>query len=127
VKLSLPSMDLGLVVRSHGWYDLPPFEWVAEEQRLIFLFLEGECPVRVEIQKRAKNVMVHASPVAPSAPRKPSLPFKENLSSMPPSRAAVRRVLERVLDLKADLSLFHSSCTAARGGSCARRRCSRMP
>ena len=98
MTLTLPSMDLGLVVRSHGWYDLPPFQWVAGEQRLTFFFLDGEEPVRVEIQKHAKNVVARASRVAP-----PVCASKEELRS-------VRRVVSRVLDLGADLSSFHSSC-----------------
>ena len=90
MKLTLPPMDLGLVVRSHGWYDLPPFDWRPEEKTLGFIFLERECPVRVEIQERAKNVVAAASQNA--------------------SLAAFRRVVDRVLDLKASLSSFHSIC-----------------
>ncbi len=90
MTLTLPPMDLGLVVRSHGWYDLPPFEWAPETKTLRLVFLEGEEPVRVAIEERAKGLVA-------------------TLSSDVSSRA-VDRVLERVLDLKADLSSFHSSC-----------------
>jgi N-glycosylase/DNA lyase len=121
VTLTLPPMDLGLVVRSHGWYDLPPFEWDAEEKTLGFIFLERECPVRVVVEGRAKGLVATATALsskgelrrgtartAPAAGER-HLPFKEDLSSDISSRA-VGRVLERVLDLKADLSFFHSIC-----------------
>jgi N-glycosylase/DNA lyase len=95
-------------VRSHGWYDLPPFEWNAEKRTLGFRFLEGECPVQVVVAARERGLVASAAPAAP--PR--SSPFKENLpvSSEVPSRAAVRRALDRVFDLRAELSSFHSLC-----------------
>ncbi len=92
MTLTLPPMDLGLVVRSHGWYDLPPFEWDAAEKTLGFVFLEGEDPVRVVVAERTSELVVEATAFAP------------------PSEEAVRRALERVLDLRADLSSFHSLC-----------------
>jgi N-glycosylase/DNA lyase len=121
-------------VRSHGWYNLPPFHWDQAEHRLEFVFLEGETPVRVEVAKSAGALVAEASLVAPparalkgelpDATRKaratrranragtPSEPFEENLpaSSDVPSKAALLGVLGRVLDLKADLSSFHGIC-----------------
>jgi N-glycosylase/DNA lyase len=97
VTLTLPPMDLGLVVRSHGWYDLPPFEWLPAEKTLGLIFLEGECPVRVVVEERSNGLVATAKAL-------------ENPSSSPPSEVAVRRALERVLDLRADLSSFHSLC-----------------
>ena len=108
MKVTLPRMDLGLVVRSHGWYDLPPFEWDQEKKTLGFFFLEGEFPVRVVIKERTKGLEA-------SAAGERHLPFKENLSSNLPSRAAFVDVVERVLDLKADLSSFHSLCAGDPG------------
>ena len=104
MRLTLPPMDLGLVVRSHGWYDLAPFEWDSEKKSLRFIFLEGEDPVQVAVTSRASGLVATAT-----AAGKPSLPFIENPSSNI-SRRAIGRVLERVLDLQADLSSFHSSC-----------------
>jgi 3-methyladenine DNA glycosylase/8-oxoguanine DNA glycosylase len=101
-----PPFDLDLVVRSHGWYDLPPFEWDSDAHRLGFVFLEGECPVQVRVRSAATGLVATATAVPPS------LPFKEEPSSNIPSRSAARRVLERVLDLRAELSTFHSSCAA---------------
>ena len=98
--LTLPPMDLGLVVRSHGWYDLPPFEWDAKEKNLKLVFLEGEIPVRVEVAERPGGLVAQARAIAPSA-------RASDISS-----DAVLRVLERVLDLKANLSSFHSICAA---------------
>ena len=88
MRLMLPQMDLGLVVKSHGWYDLPPFEWDAEKETLRFCFLERGHPVQVRVRREASRLVATATPIAPSA----------------------RRVLERVFDLKADLSSFHARC-----------------
>jgi N-glycosylase/DNA lyase len=93
VTLTLPPMDLGLVVRSHGWYDLPSFTWAPEERRLTFFFLEGEEPVQVVVAERTKGLVVKAA-------------------SDVPSRASIRRVVSRVLDLRTDLSSFHSVCAS---------------
>jgi N-glycosylase/DNA lyase len=95
-------------VRSHGWYDLPPFQWDSDAHRLSFVFLEGEEPVRLVVAARASGLVASAAPAAPT----PSSPFKGVLpvSSEVPSRAAVRRALDRVFDLRAELSSFHSRC-----------------
>ena len=98
MTLTLPPMDLGLLVRSHGWYDLPPFEWDAKEKTLGLVFLEGECPVRVVVAERTSGLVVKATALAASARAS-----REELRS-------VRRVVSRVLDLRADLSSFHSTC-----------------
>jgi 3-methyladenine DNA glycosylase/8-oxoguanine DNA glycosylase len=98
VTLTLPPMDLGLVVRSHGWYDLPSFEWDAAKKTLGLIFLEGEHPVQVVVAERANGLVVNATALAPSARAS-----KGELRS-------VRRVVSRVLDLRADLSSFHSTC-----------------
>jgi N-glycosylase/DNA lyase len=97
-------------VRSHGWYDLPPFVWDAEKRTLGFRFLEGEFPVQVVVAARASGLVATAA-AAGDAPS-PSYPFEENLpvSSNVPSRAALLGALQRVLDLKAELSSFHSLC-----------------
>jgi 3-methyladenine DNA glycosylase/8-oxoguanine DNA glycosylase len=109
VRLTLPPMDLGLVVRSHGWYDLPPFEWDAEKKTLGLIFLERGVPVQVRVRSAAKGLVATATAIAPS-----SSPFKEDISSDPSSQG-VCRVLERVLDLRADLSSFHSACAGDPG------------
>jgi 3-methyladenine DNA glycosylase/8-oxoguanine DNA glycosylase len=98
VTLTLPPMDLGLIVRSHGWYDLPPFEWDAAKKTLGLIFLEGEDPVQVVVAERTNGLVAKATVLAPSARAS-----KGELRS-------VRRVVSRVLDLRADLSSFHSSC-----------------
>ena len=98
MTLTLPPMDLGLVVRSHGWYDLPPFEWDAAKKTLRLIFLEGEDPVQVVVAERTNGLVAKATALAPSARAS-----KGELRS-------VRRVVSRVLDLRADLSSFHSSC-----------------
>ena len=98
MTLTLPPMDLGLIVRSHGWYDLPPFEWDAAKKTLGLIFLEGEDPVQVVVAERTNGLVAKATVLAPSARAS-----KGELRS-------VRRVVSRVLDLRADLSSFHSSC-----------------
>jgi hypothetical protein len=59
-------MDLGLVVKSHGWYDLPPFEWLPEEKTLGLIFLEGQEPVRVTVQSASTGLIACAEVVAAS-------------------------------------------------------------
>ncbi|MGA7991293.1 MAG: Fe-S cluster assembly protein HesB [Thermoanaerobaculia bacterium] len=93
-------------MRSHGWYDLPPFQWDAQGHRLGFVFLEGECPVQVVVAARTERLAATATALAPSARASKG----ELLSSDVPSRGALLGVLQRVLDLKADLSSFHSLC-----------------
>ena len=95
MKLTLPQMDLELVVRSHGWYDLPPFEWQPAEKTLGFIFLEREEPVQVRVRCAAGGLVATATSIAPSARA---------------SKGELRGVLERVLDLKANLSSFHAVC-----------------
>ena len=97
-------------MRSHGWYDLPPFDWDEPKKTLGFVFLEGECPVQVRVRRAASGLVATAAPAAGA----PSYPFEENLpvSSDVPSRAAVLGALRRVFDLKAELSSFHSLCAA---------------
>jgi 3-methyladenine DNA glycosylase/8-oxoguanine DNA glycosylase len=101
VKLTLPPMDLGLVVRSHGWYDLPPFEWDAEKKTLEFICLVNEEPVQVRVRSAASGLVATARALSSKG---------ELRRSSAGNASAVRRVLEKVLDLKADLSSFHSSC-----------------
>ena len=103
MKLTLPQMDLELVVRSHGWYDLPPFEWDQDKKTLGFFFLEREHPVQVRVRCAAGRLVATARALS-------SKGEFENLSSNLPSRAAVGHALERVLDLKANLSSFHAVC-----------------
>jgi 3-methyladenine DNA glycosylase/8-oxoguanine DNA glycosylase len=95
-------------VRSHGWYDLPPFEWDEPKKTLGFVFLEGECPVQVRVRRAASGLVATAAPAAGA----PSYPFEEDLpvSSDVPSRASVLGALRRVFDLKAELSSFHALC-----------------
>ncbi|MDL2716429.1 MAG: Fe-S cluster assembly protein HesB [Acidobacteriota bacterium] len=90
MRMTLPAMDLGLVVRSHGWYDLPPFEWDPEEKKLGLIFLEGKEPVRIVVRERTTGLVATATAIAPPA--------------------RVRHVLDRVLNLKANLSPFLSLC-----------------
>ena len=88
LRLTLPPLDLDLVVRSHGWYDLPPFEWDAKKRTLGFRFLEGEYPVQVVVagaRERAGRVGGSGGGRALFTIRR-----KSPVSSDVPSRAAVR-------------------------------------
>lgn len=91
-RFTVPGVDLDLVARSHGWYDLPPFAWDEKEARLSFVFLHAGEPATVLLASRDGAVAV---------------------SSKAPS-SAVRPVVARVLDLSADLSPFHALCAARR-------------
>ncbi|HQR44534.1 MAG TPA: Fe-S cluster assembly protein HesB [Thermoanaerobaculia bacterium] len=79
------------MVRSHGWYDLPPFEWDADAKRLTFVFPEGERSVAVEVTRKRGSLLVTAD--GDVADR-------------------VQSVVTRVLDLSCDLSEFHALCGA---------------
>ena len=91
-RFAVPGVDLDLVARSHGWYDLPPFSWDEERGRLSFAFLHDGAPATVVLSARAGGVGV--SSAAPAA--------------------AARRVVARVLDLGTDLAPFHALCAARR-------------
>ena len=119
-------------MRSHGWYDLPPFQWDADEHRLGFVFLEGEYPVQVRVRSAAGGLVATVTALSSKVKRgtgatreagaarhaRPAgerhLPFEGNLpvSSDLPTRGAVRGALDRVFDLRAELSSFHSLCAA---------------
>jgi N-glycosylase/DNA lyase len=110
VEIPAPSVDLDLVVRSHGWYDLPPFSWNGEERVMSFIFLEGEDPWIVFVSACRDTLVVRAKTAGA-----PVLTFEEDgpplLSSRPlVSRLRLRSVVSRVLDLSADLSEFHGVC-----------------
>ena len=92
LSVAAPGLDLDLVVRSHGWYDLPPFAWDEEARRLSFVFLHGGSPCAVAATERDGGVAVRAGAGVPAA--------------------AVRRVVRRVLDLDAELPAFHALCAA---------------
>lgn len=91
-RFTIPGVDLGLVARSHGWYDLPPFAWDEGRSRLSFAFLHGGAPVPVLLTSRPGGVGV--SSAAPAS--------------------AVKPVVARVLDLGTDLAPFHALCAARR-------------
>lgn len=86
------ALDLDLVVRSHGWYDLPPFSWDPKTHRLRFVMLEDGSPVEVAIAPAESGVVVSAGRGA-----RPK---------------AVLAAARRVLDLDADLGSFHALCRA---------------
>ena len=91
-RFAIPGLDLDLVARSHGWYDLPPFSWDGARRRLSFVFLHDGSPETVALSARADGVAAASS--APAAP--------------------ARRVVARVLDLGTDLEPFHGLCDARR-------------
>ena len=87
-RLAIPGVDLDLVARSHGWYDLPPFSWNGARRRLSFVFLDGDAPAGVVLSSAEGGVRA----VSP-APRR-----------------VVAPVVARVLDLATDLVPFHALC-----------------
>lgn len=91
-RFAVPRVDLDLVARSHGWFDLPPFEWDEARRRLSFVFLRAGAAVPVALAARDGGVAV----------------------TSPAPAAAVRPVVARVLDLGADLAPFHALCAARR-------------
>jgi len=112
LEIPVPRFDLDLVVRSHGWYDLPPFSWKGEEGRLEFVFLDGDSPIKVEVSAPRDALVVRAGR---PALRGGSFTFEDETPQLMPSRPLVPRsrlvsVVTRVLDLSADLSAFHALC-----------------
>lgn len=91
-RFEVPGVDLDLVARSHGWYDLPPFLWDGERGRLSFAFLVDGTPARAVLA--AAEGRVRAESTAPARVARP--------------------VVARVLDLGADLAPFHALCATRR-------------
>lgn len=86
----LPRVDLPLVARSHGWYDLPPFCWEERTRTLSYVFLDRGRPVMATV--RAPRGKVAAT------------------FDVPVDEGRAAAVVRRVLDLDTDLSLFHAAC-----------------
>jgi N-glycosylase/DNA lyase len=86
-------LDLDLVARSHGWYDLPPFAYDRDARTLRFTYLDRGAPVDVRLSQAGRETVTATTK---------SLPSREGFE------AAVRRVL----DLDADLAPFHELCRA---------------
>jgi 3-methyladenine DNA glycosylase/8-oxoguanine DNA glycosylase len=86
-------LDLDLVVRSHGWWDLPPFEYDREKKELRFVLASGgRSPAMVTITRSGPGAVRVAG------------------RGVGVERAAVMAAAKRVLDLDADLSGFHELC-----------------
>ena len=104
LRVPVPGLDLDLVARSHGWYDLAPFRYDEAGRELLFAAQDDGHPFTVTLRSRGGELTAAASRGAPA----------------PAVRAAVRRVL----DLDADLGPFHALCRAAKGEgfSCIARR-----
>jgi N-glycosylase/DNA lyase len=95
VSLDCPkSFRLDLVARSHGWYDLAPFEYDREERRLTVVILAGERPKSVTIEETPEGVDVSATGGVTKS---------------------VLTAVHRVLDLGTDLSSFHAACRSREG------------
>ena len=106
-RFDLPGVDLDLVARSHGWYDLAPFAWDEARRTLSFVFLADGVPERAVLSPRNGGVRAVATA---------------------PARLA-RPVVARVLDLDAELEPFHALCAEKRDegfGWIAERRAGRV-
>ena len=86
-------IDLDLVVRSHGWYDLAPFAYDDGKRELTYLAEAGGLPIRITVRETAEGLAVSSSRGAPAG--------------------AVRASVCRVLDLGAELTSFHARCAEA--------------
>ncbi len=95
LRIPAPRFDLDLVARSHGWYDLAPFQYDEARGELSFEAQEEGRPFTVTVRSREGELTATASRGAP--PR------------------AVRAAVRRVLDLDADLAPFHALCHTAKG------------
>ncbi|HYK43011.1 MAG TPA: Fe-S cluster assembly protein HesB [Thermoanaerobaculia bacterium] len=100
VKLDIPlpaSFSFDGVVRSHGWYDLPPFHYEAGSHVLETVVAVGGAARPVRFESSGAALTVSASGI---------------------SRGVLTRIATRVFSLDLDLSLFASSLPA--GGPLAR-------
>ncbi len=91
-RFDVPGVDLDLVARSHGWYDLAPFAWDEVRRTLSFVFLADGVPERAVLSPR--NGGVRAVTTAPARLARP--------------------VVARVLDLGSKLEPFHALCAERR-------------
>ena len=91
-RFDAAGVDLDLVARSHGWYDLAPFAWDEARRTLSFVFLADGVPERVVLSARDGGVRA---------------------ASTAPARLA-RPVVARVLDLGSKLEPFHALCAERR-------------
>ncbi len=80
------------LVRSHGWYDLPPFEYSARETRLTFTALVCGRPGHVAVAPEADGVRVEARGAR---------------------EGDIKPLVERVLQLHFDPVPFHRLCERA--------------
>lgn len=87
-------LDLDLVVRSHGWYDLPPFAWDRESGSLTFVFLSRSRAVRVRVWRGPEGL--------------------ETAAEGDPAPGDVAAAVRRVLDLDAKLAPFYALCRKRR-------------
>ncbi len=63
--LTLPTPDgfrLRSVVFSHGWYDLPPFEWDEEANRLSTAMMIGGIPIDVSVTQPSPETVLELTP-----------------------------------------------------------------
>ena len=91
-----PPFDLGQVVRSHGWYALPPFQWEEPSKTLSTTCeLEGR-PVTVSIRQTGSKALV-----AQWAGRV--------------TESSVTGAMDRILSLSEDLSEFQRRCRRRKG------------
>ena len=95
LRIPAPGVDLDLVARSHGWYDLAPFRYDEAARELSFAAQDAGRPFTVTVRSRDGELTASASLGA--------------------GARAVRAAVRRVLDLDADLAPFHRLCRAAKG------------
>ncbi|MEO6323206.1 MAG: Fe-S cluster assembly protein HesB [Thermoanaerobaculia bacterium] len=88
-------VDLDLVVRSHGWYDLPPFRYDERGRILTFKTLVDGRAAQVTVQQDGEGLAVSAGGGV--------------------TARLVMPIVRRVLDLDADLTAFHALCREREG------------
>jgi 3-methyladenine DNA glycosylase/8-oxoguanine DNA glycosylase len=87
-----PGFRLRSVVFSHGWYDLPPFEWNEDAKRLTTALTVGGSPI-------------DATVVQPSAE---ALSIRSSSTLSKSARQELERLATNLLGLRLDLAPFYS-------------------
>lgn len=95
LQMTVPKpFDFDLIVRSHGWYTLPTFQYDADNRSLHFIAAAPWGPCAIQVSNRSPGMLrIRASSVPD-----------------PASRAWIRSTVRRVFSLDQDLTPFYTLC-----------------
>jgi len=100
-----PGFSFRRVVFSHGWFDLPPFQWDPRRQELVRPLSIGRRRVVVRLREVGRT-RLRLSSSAPGAGRSHALPLPRR------DRPEIVRVVRHMLRCDEPFDQFHSLCRA---------------